>query len=192
MEPFTPDESPEPLPPPPPTVPIRKRIKLVVELVLLLILMGVILILTSNKVQFEEVVSASMEPTLMVGDVIMNDANAPHNRYDIICFKDPDKTSEDLLVKRIMGLPGDRIIIQDGILSINGHEEYSTALTENKIEWKNDAIRIPENRVYVMGDNRNNSEDSRVFGPVPVERITGVVQLIVWPPSRWGRPRKLH
>lgn len=184
----TPSEPTQEIPPPP----MRRRVRLVIELILLLILMGGMLALVSDKIRFERVISPSMEPTLMVGDTIMTDANAPCKRYDIICFKDPDQKSQDILVKRVMGMPGDTIVIQDGILYINGKEEYSTAITDNKMAWNNDKVRVPEDCLFVMGDNRNNSEDSRVFGPVPRKNITGVATLIVWPLKHWGRPKKIH
>lgn len=191
MEPKAQENTQEPTPVAP-APPMRRRVRLVVELILLLILMGGMLALVSDKIRFERVISPSMEPTLMVGDTIMTDANAPCKRYDIVCFKDPDKTSSDVLVKRVMGLPGDTIVIQDGILTINGKEEYSTVIQDNKLVWPNARVRVPTDRLFVMGDNRNNSEDSRVFGPVPREYITGVATLIVWPPKHWGRPKKIH
>jgi signal peptidase I len=122
----------------------------------------------------------------------MTDANAAPHRYGIVCFNDPDASSGDRLVKRVMGLPGDSITIQDGILTINGQEEYSKNIMENKLDSPDAHLRVPADRIYVMGDNRNNSEDSRVFGPVPYGNVTGVVMCIVWPPKHWGRPQKLH
>lgn len=192
MEPFTPDPPVTPPTPVPPPVPALKRIRLIVGLLFLLILMGALLALTSNKVRFEQVISESMETTLLKGDTIMTDANATPHRYDIVCFKDPDKTSDDILVKRIIGLPGDTIVIQDGILYLNGKDEYSTAIPENKIIGENMRKLVPDGTYFVMGDNRNNSEDSRVFGPIAFDSLTGVVMCIVWPPSRWGTPQKLH
>lgn len=184
--PVTPAEIPAP-------VPIRRRARLAVELTILLVLMGAILALASNKFQFEEVVSASMVPTLQIGDIILTDANAAPRRYDVICLISPeDPAREEKFVKRVMGLPGDVITIQDGILAINGQEEYSKAIPDNKIVWYNSKIKVPEQRLFLLGDNRNNSYDSLNFGPVPYDNITGVVQFIVWPPKRWGRPQKLH
>lgn len=177
----------------PAPVPIRRRARLVIELTILLVLMGAILALASNKFQFEEVISASMTPTLRIGDIILTDANAAPRRYDVVCLISPeDPAREEKFVKRVMGLPGDIIMIQDGILSINGQEEYSKAIPDNKLVWYNERIKVPEGKIFLMGDNRNNSYDSLNFGPVPYENITGVVQFIVWPPSRWGRPQKIH
>lgn len=196
MDPLTslPDVNDAPVPPPPAPVPIRRRVRLIVELTFLLVLMGAILALASNKFQFEEVVSASMVPTLKIGDIILTDANAAPRRYDIVCLKSPEEGADkdEKYVKRIMGVPGDTIVIQSGIIYLNGIEEYSKAIPDNKIIWHDDRIRIPEDKLFLMGDNRNNSYDSLNFGPVPYSNITGVVQLIVWPPSHWGRPQKLH
>jgi signal peptidase I len=132
-----------------------------------------------------------MEPTLMVGDVILSDANATPGQYDIICLNNPEDHDEKL-VKRIMGVPGDEIKIQDRAIYINNREEVSKQILENSIAWGNMKTRVPEDAVFVMGDNRNNSYDSLNFGPVPYKQIRGVVWAIVWPPKHWGRPKALH
>jgi signal peptidase I len=131
-----------------------------------------------------------MAPTLLVGDEILSDANAMTGRYQIICFNSPE--DDDKLVKRIIGVPGDEIRIRDGIIYINGKEEYSTQVSDNRIQWKDVKVKVPRNGVFVLGDNRNNSHDSLNFGTVPYKNIRGVATMIIWPPSRWGRPKPLH
>jgi signal peptidase I len=169
----------------------RRRSRLMIGLVILLALAAVNLAILAGKVQFEKVVSASMEPTLQVGDVIFSDADGSRDRYEVVCLMNP-QVPDEKLVKRIIGLPGDVIRIEDGILYLNGREEYSANITDNKISWPNTKIKVPEDTVFVLGDNRNNTCDSLDFGPVPYDNIRGVVRGIVWPAGRWGRLPSLH
>ena len=178
-------------PTPPKRMSVRRRAILMVELLFLIILMAVILAIGSGKIQIEQVISASMEPTLMTGDVILADANATPGLYEIVCLNNPQDHDEKL-VKRIMGVPGDEIKIQDRTIYINNCMEVSKQILENSIEWMNMKTRVPQDAVFVLGDNRNNSYDSLNFGPVPYEQIRGVVRAIIWPPKHWGRPRALH
>lgn len=170
---------------------LRRRVVLMMELLFLLLLVGALLAISSQKVQFEKVISSSMEPTLMVGDIILSDAGAQPHRYDIICLNSPEDIKEKL-VKRIIGEGGDHIRIRDGIISVNGKEEYSDKIKENTIEWKDIDVDVPYDAFFVLGDNRNNSHDSLNFGPVPFDHIRGVVWAICWPPTQWGHPARLH
>lgn len=172
-------------------VPLRRRARLMAGLLVLLVLIGINLAIGSGKLQVEKVISASMEPTLMVGDRILVDGNAVPNRYDIVCLSSPEASGEKL-VKRLMAIPGDLFMIQDGTITINGQKEISNKIIENSIDWKDMKVKVPKDTVYVLGDNRNNSHDSLNFGPVPYHHIRGVVNFIIWPPRRWGRPQKLH
>jgi signal peptidase I len=169
---------------------MSRRLRLMIGLLILLFLMGILLALASNKLQIEQVISDSMAPTLLVGDEILSDANAMPDRYQIICFNSPEDADEKL-VKRIIGVPGDEIRIRDGIIYVNGKEEYSPQV-DNRIQWKDIKVTIPRSGVFVLGDNRNNSHDSLNFGPVPYKNIRGVATMIIWPPSHWGRPKALH
>jgi signal peptidase I len=175
----------------PPAPPLRQRVRIMIGLLVLLVLMGVMLGIGASLIQFEKVISESMEPTLMVGDILVADANAVPRRYDAVCLWDPTEEGEKL-VKRIIGMPGDRIVIRDGIIYVNGREEYSPFIPDNRISWRNIKVDVPENEVFVLGDNRNNSFDSLNFGTVTFERLRGVAEYIVWPPAHWGRIRNIH
>ncbi|OPZ07304.1 MAG: Signal peptidase I U [candidate division BRC1 bacterium ADurb.BinA292] len=170
---------------------LRRRLRVMVGLLILLVLMGVNLAIASGKVRFEKVISGSMEPTLLIGDVLLMDANAVPDQYDIVVLNDPEEPGGKL-VKRIIGMPGDRIVLRGGILYLNGKEEYSTQVTSNHISWEDTRFKVPEDHVFVLGDNRNNSVDSLNFGPVSYEEIRGVVSAVIWPPSRWRKPAPLH
>jgi signal peptidase I len=172
---------------------MRRRARIMIGLLFLLVLMGANLAIGSGKVRFEKVTSESMEPSLLVGDVLMCDANAAVQRYDIVVAKDPLEEGGEL-VKRVMGMPGDTILIDRGVLYVRGmndrqySEEYSAAIQGNKMYSSDGRWTIHSDQVFLMGDNRNNSADSRDFGPVPMESIDAVVTSIIWPPARWRKP----
>lgn len=165
------------------------KIRLMAGFLVLLVLVAVILALQSQKIRIFIVVSESMEPTLAVGDRILVDANGYPDRYSVIAFQDPEKPDqpEEQLVKRVIGIEGDLVEIRDGILYVNGEEQYSRHVTTNRIPTSDQRVRVPRDHVFVMGDNRYNSYDSVEFGAAPLANMTGVLTLIVWPPKRWGR-----
>lgn len=91
-------------------------------------------------------------------------------------------------IKRVIGVSGDRVQIKDGKVYVNGEkiqEEYLPQGTTTKIVYYNDII-VPEGYVYVMGDNRDESMDSRTFGCIPEEKIEGKVLLRYWPLGEFG------
>ena len=134
--------------------------------------------------------SESMVTTLLVGDrVFVNKfvyrfSEPEHG--DIVVFESVEGESEDL-IKRIVGLPGDRVAVFDGVLFVNGErweEPYVNKLFPDNSSYGPETV--PEGDIFVMGDNRANSRDSRFFGPVPVENIEGEAFVIFWPPWRIG------
>ena len=91
-------------------------------------------------------------------------------------------------IKRVIGIAGDRVQIKDGKVYINGEElkeEYLPEGTTTKTVYYNDVI-VPEGCVYVMGDNRDQSMDSRTFGCIPLEKVEGKVILRYWPLNAFG------
>lgn len=142
--------------------------------------------------------SASMEPTLEKGDrVLVNKLSYDlHdiNRGDIIVFELPaDMVGPDGikdLIKRAIGLPGDVIETRDGLVYINGERLDEPYLPEG-VTTDNPPIAkqtVPEGHVYVLGDNRDNSFDSRFDnrGPIPVDTVVGRAFVQVWPPGSIG------
>jgi signal peptidase I len=100
-------------------------------------------------------------------------------RGDVIVFPAPPNPEEDY-IKRVIGLPGDQISVQNGVVFINGEalvEPYISAPPINNMR----AIPVPEGSVFVMGDNRNVSSDSRSWGALPIEDIIGKAVFVYWP-----------
>ncbi|WP_433673791.1 signal peptidase I [Microbacterium gorillae] len=140
--------------------------------------------------------SASMEPTLNIDDRIVVDQLTPHftdyQRGDIVVFRDPGgwlgaAGREDFLVKRIIAVAGDTITgSADGTVAINGAilvEPWAHHSTQDPFN-----VTVPAGEVWVMGDNRGNSADSRVHGTVPSPDIVGRVVWVYWPLTHWGAP----
>jgi signal peptidase I len=128
----------------------------------------------------------SMRPTLQDGEYILINKLAyklgEPMRGDIVVFVFPVNPEEDL-IKRIIGLPGDTITVQDGLLSINGvvmNEPYISAPPAYDGTWQ-----VSEGELFVLGDNRNDSRDSHQWGLLPVENVIGRAVLIYWPPEEW-------
>jgi signal peptidase I len=134
--------------------------------------------------------SGSMIPTLEIGDrVFVNKfiyRFTEPQRGDIIVFQSVDRTDEDL-IKRVVGVPGDEIAVKSGKLYVNG-EPQKEPYTNKKLPDRSSFTKttVPKNHVFVMGDNRASSADSRVFGPLPEKNIEGEAFLRFWPPDRIG------
>lgn len=133
--------------------------------------------------------SESMAPTLQVGDrVLANkfvyDFSDPE-RGDVIVFESVEMEGQDL-IKRVVGTPGDTVAVREGTLYVNGEPQQEEYLNQrgSGLSPPQERITIPEDTVFVMGDNRANSRDSRFFGPVPEENIEGEAFVIFWPPTR--------
>ncbi|HEX8552738.1 MAG TPA: signal peptidase I [Abditibacteriaceae bacterium] len=137
------------------------------------------------------VVSGSMEPTINIGDRLLVDHRATLSgnwkRGDIIFFDAPeDWGGVDTLTKRVIGLPGETVSVEANRVLINGRElpEPYVRRTKPEIEQK---LLLRENEYFVMGDNRDNSEDSRELGPVGDKDIHGRAIFRLWPFGRFGR-----
>lgn len=145
------------------------------------------LVLVTFIFQATRVEGRSMEPNVHDGDWFIVDKIS--NRFDsyergeVVVVDLPNEDA--LLIKRIVGLSGDTVEVRDNQVYINGMSLDETYLGE--ISQRNVApFVVPAEHVYVMGDNRNNSRDSRMFGSVDVYRIVGRTQLRIWPPADIG------
>lgn len=130
--------------------------------------------------------SGSMEPTLLPQDrVIVNKfiyRFQEPKRGDIIVFLPPNDNRD--YIKRIIGLPGETIEIKKGMVYINNRALSEPYKTKAPDPSSFGPFKIPNSNYFVMGDNRPNSSDSRVFGPLKKERIIGKAVFIYWPISR--------
>jgi signal peptidase I len=160
-------------------------------------------------VQAFKIPSGSMMPTLLIGDYILVNKfiygiKIPFTRKtlipirrpgreDVIVFIFPEDKSVDF-IKRVIGLPGDTIEIKNRNIYINGilyndrHGFYGTSIGNSKYFYG--PKTVPDKHLFVMGDNRNNSRDSRFWGYVPMELVKGKAFIIYWSwPKRLSAPR---
>ncbi|MCA9765575.1 MAG: signal peptidase I [Carnobacterium sp.] len=148
----------------------------------------------------------SMEPTLHDKDrLILNKIEKP-DRFDIIVFPAPSSPKEPTLsdkqyIKRVIGLPGDEVMVVDETLYVNGKEvkeTYLESVKENLVpgEILTDDFtlasvagveEVPEDTYFVMGDNRTNSLDGRVFGFIDEATVSGTIDIRIWPLKNFGK-----
>jgi signal peptidase I len=157
--------------------------------VVLLVAIGVAVGIRTWVVQTFYIPSASMEPTLMIGDRILVDKVSYHlhavHRGDIVVFSTPP--GEDAgpnvkdLVKRVIGLPGETVSSAGGKVVINGQPLSEPWLVSGTVTVGITPQKIPPDEYFVMGDNRSDSQDSRFFGPIHGSIIVGRVVLKIWP-----------
>lgn len=135
----------------------------------------------------------SMQPTLVEGDYLVVEKLGPRlgelHRGDIIVFDVPEERR--LLIKRLIALEGDKLEIRGGKVFVNGEESKVVDL-KGVETWpdnpKYNNITVPAGFVYAMGDNRPNSNDSRMFGPIEAKRVTGRAIFRLFPFNRIGKP----
>ena len=139
--------------------------------------------------------SDSMLPTLEVGDRLVVEKISYHfhppARGEIVVFDPPQQlqiqgyAKDQAFIKRVIGTPGETVQIQNGKVYLN-----SIPLKEGYIaeppKYQMEAVRVPEDQLFVMGDNRNNSNDSHVWGFLPKQNIIGHAGYRFWPLSRIG------
>jgi signal peptidase I len=110
-------------------------------------------------------------------------------RGDVVVFNAPGNDLEDPpLIKRLIGMPGDTVELRDEQVYVNGLPLNETYIMEACRESRchDQSWTLGANEYFFMGDNRNNSRDSRVFGPVSRDRIVGEALVRYWPPRDWG------
>lgn len=137
--------------------------------------------------------SGSMQPTLQINDRLIVDKITYNfqkpQRGDIVVFNPTDKLEDknyhDAFIKRIIGLPGDTIRIEDGQVYVNGKPLDEEYVASDPL-YHYPKTTVPENSYFVLGDNRNNSYDSHYWGFVPRDKIIGRAVIRFWPPNRIG------
>lgn len=166
------------------------------------------LVIRAFVVQAFKIPSGSMEPTLMVGDHILvnkfiygvklpfvNKTIIPFKepkRQDIVVFIFPRDKSKDF-IKRVIALPGEKVEIRDNKIYIDdklypdpyGHYENSKGTYV--FRGKFGPVKVPEGHVFVLGDNRDHSYDSRYWGFVPIEYLRGKAMIVYWSWPNWNR-----
>ncbi len=138
--------------------------------------------------QATRVYGQSMEPNLHTNERLVIEKFSYHfhgpRRGDVVVLRDPGG-SPGLLIKRVVGLPGERVTLADGKVYIDGqplNEPYLNQATQGGgRSWI-----VPPLSVFVMGENRSASRDSRLFGPVPLEELIGRALFRYWPPGEVG------
>lgn len=160
-------------------------LKDIVEAVLIAVILAVLI--RMFVIQPFYIPSSSMEPTLKPGDrIIVNKfiyRFKEIQRGDVMVFKYPLDPSRDF-IKRVIGLPGDTLEIRDSVLYINDNKIAEPYLPKGLRFGSYGPVKIPQDEYFMMGDNRNNSEDSRVWGFLPREKVVGKAFVVFWPIDR--------
>jgi signal peptidase I len=166
------------------------------ELVEVVVLAVILYFGISFAVQTVHVEGLSMWATLDDNDYLIANKidyrlHAPQ-RGDIIILRPPTDNSKDF-IKRVIALPGERLLIREGHVYINGHMLDEPYLPEEWVSLANwptdgsvDGKVVPPNEYFVMGDNRNKSQDSRIFGFIGRDRIDGRAWFRIWPLTNFG------
>jgi signal peptidase I len=161
----------------------RSLLRETLETVLLTLIIFLVLNTATGRFQVR---GSSMEPTLQDGQYLVIGKLIywvhPPERGDIIVFEPPTNPSDDY-IKRIVGLPGERIEIQGGAVWVDGVllEEPYTNPGSYSGAWN-----LGDGEYFVLGDNRNNSSDSHNWGVLPEGNVVGKAWLCYWPPEKWG------
>jgi signal peptidase I len=156
----------------------------ILETLLLSVALFILIDAVSARIKID---GTSMEPNLHHGEfVIVSKINyrlGEPERGDVVVFDFPRNITKEY-IKRVIGLPGEQVRIQGGKVYINGielSEPYLQIEPQYEGQWD-----VPENTLFVLGDNRNNSSDSHNWGMVPMTNLVGEALLVYWPPESWG------
>ena len=158
------------------------------EILVTLVLAVVIFFLLQTTVQSFVIIGSSMEPNLQEEDRLLISKvvykfHEPE-RGDVIVFHPPNNQQADY-IKRIIALPGETVEVRKGVVYINGHQLDERHYIEAVPKYTLPQQKIPEDEYFVLGDNRNNSNDSHNGWTLPRENIIGKAWLSLWPPSKW-------
>ena len=167
-----------------PTRPGKGLLREIIETALLTVIIYVAVNFTTGRFRIE---SISMLPTFQPGQYVVVDKLSyllgKPQRGDVIVFQYPLAPDKDY-IKRVIGLPGETVSIGGGVVSVNGqplNEPYIAAPPNLGGTWA-----LSPDQYFVMGDNRNNSSDSRSWGPLERKYLIGKAVLVYWPPPGWG------
>lgn len=152
------------------------------------VLLSLVLFLAINAVSARiRVESISMQPTLYAGNFVIVNKLAyklgTPGRGDVIIFHYPPDPDREPYIKRVIGLPGDHVTVENGGVFVNDvplREPYIAAPPRYENSWV-----VPPDSLFVLGDNRNSSSDSHSWGMVPVKNVIGKAEVVYWPPQAW-------
>ena len=163
---------------------LRRFLLDVVETILLSLVLFLAINAVSARIRIE---SISMQPTLYAGDFVIVNKIAykigSPTRGDVIIFHYPPDPEREPYIKRVIGLPGDTVRVSNKQVYINDlpvRESYISAAPAYEGSWV-----VPEDSLFVLGDNRNSSSDSHSWGMVPVQNVIGKAEVVYWPPTEW-------
>ncbi len=158
-----------------------KQLLELVETLLLAVLLYFAIDAVFARVRVENI---SMQPTLYQGDVLVVNKLAyklgDYKTGDIVIFHNPNFEEEDF-IKRLIGTPGDTVVVKDGRVLVNGtelEESYIRETPDYEGEWV-----VPDDAIFVLGDNRRQSSDSHSWGFVPLDDVVGKAIFVYWPPQ---------
>ena len=158
----------------------------------------VVLIIRIFIMEMFKVPTGSMEETIMTGDMVLTEKVTAHftgpKQGDVVVFTNPAMDGT-VLVKRVIATEGQKLDLIDGVAYVDG-EPLDEPYTLDKPSYPLDThlpgiptlrypLTVPKGKVWVMGDNRINSRDSRYFGPVSLDLVFGHGMFVCWPPSHW-------
>ncbi len=160
----------------------NKFLKIIKELIPYVIILIVVIIIRTYFIKPIFVNGPSMQSTLDGGEImLLNKMPKEFERFEIVVIK----TDYEDIIKRVIALPGEKISCQNGIVYVNDRrqdEEYSKGVTSDF-----DPITLGEDEYFVMGDNREESADSRSFGPFHSTDIKGKTNLVIFPFNKFGK-----
>jgi signal peptidase I len=169
---------------------VKRFLRDIVEVVIPAVILY--FIISTFFIQTREVPSGSMIPAIEVGERFLLNKTAywfhEPQRFQIVVLK-PTKAAgiKEDLVKRVIGLPGEKLMVQEGMVWINDRPLKESYITPERAPVNESGpFLIPKGEYFVMGDNRNNSRDSRFWGTVPRKNIEGQAWLRTWPLNRIG------
>jgi signal peptidase I len=170
--------------------PLRNMVELVLTVA---VAIGIALLVQAFLVKPYKIPSGSMIPTLAIHQrILVNRLDTHPGLGDVVVFHPPDLggASSQTYVKRVVGLPGDRLKIVNGKVFRDGVRErgayIQSCITGRSLCNFPAEITVPAGHYYMMGDNRGVSDDSRFWGPVPQASIIGTAFLTYWPLDRIG------
>ena len=157
-----------------------RLVKFVLELIPYLVILVVVVVIRTYICTPIIVSGPSMQPTLDGGELMLLNKLSNFDRFDVVVV---DIETEEI-IKRIIALPGETITCERGIVYVNGKrqdEEYSQGYT-----FDFEKITLAEDEYFVMGDNREDSKDSRMIGPIKEDQIKGTAKFVLYPFGEFG------